>query len=1292
MATRPDSRQVVLRSIQAMLGSAANDSLDTIFPKINDEIAKLFEDRNILLTQGGLITYTGTQVEFTENLNLVINQKISGAVPQIISLGSTTRSFASSGDMLIATVDRTAGTATLSVITSGNPLPAVSSSNQEIFLIAVRYDATDGTQRLYWRTGMAMNAGQTIRLGSSGTGSGGGLGDDLITTQFQASFTDEFEESPTTSASAVNSAITNAEYSAAKGLYKISYDASKTVTGTGTSMTLSGVPSFTIAAGDVLIVAGEARRITAVPTQTTPTIESAFTTNPSAAACTVSQAVHSKDVYNTAFDGSAISSAFATTFSEILVDYEDTSTVGDSIFDINTAPVIAFSASHDGSSWTANSIRPTSPLTQLSTTNLLSAGTALYLRFFANKTSGSGTVNILKYKAYMQKLAAYSSGGVINSALAFTDSVGTPINCSVGLYGGKTAITLTWTYPVGINPTTSNGSLEVYLNGQKIPRYVNATLTPDASYTELSPTVVVLDQNYSALNISVEIVLPAVYVDQSSQNSTNIANIAENILEGTQGFVKNSSILSATTTAGAPATGTFYSSVINRAPIVDITQDLRASFGIERISVPQSYEIPTEFGSNGEIVRGAVNDDRELIRFVGLFEDFNSADGNGVRFRATSTNSYIEITFYGTGLNWLVQYYSGYAGTFVYSVDGGSETSISMASSATVSSVISARNYNANQVVNVVSGLSLGVHTVRIKRTDSSVTLFAFFGFETLNTFSTTSINVNSGISYIGGSKLVSQTNSLLPYNSTFESGTLGIRGGRVLVYQKSNGTIAKAVTPTNAAQANLTLADHTNEEVARVYYPREFGANRADDFSTSTSTSSAQRAFTLEDGTTNLNGANVGIIAFATGSEGVYATNGTSNYYTLTFVGTGLDIRLGNNDANAKAMTVSIDGSASVGTISLAANAAGTTVRVVSGLPYGTHVVKFTNANAGVSSPATVSFTVYQPKKPTLPEGCVELADYNVMATYVANTVAGQDTIGTGVLRKYTAREATYSGTWIYQLSTTPMGGVDVYSSTNGDYMQYHFFGTGFDLRSASGASSTWILTVDGSSNLSAFTTSSYGLTSFTAATGTIITSAVTSIAGTSISGLTLGWHTLRITKSATAANNEWPAIDVITPIHSHKSSLNYDQQNTLPVGSQSISDNRVFTPIKDVGVQKKNISQAFQITSIPTSNASTDVPCPDLSVTHYNTTGRIKISYSSSVGTNSTGSQVVLSIYVNGNKVSLDKGAMSYASGATYTISDSILLNINKGFNKIDIYWRMSGGATGTAYGRNLLVEEID
>ena len=141
MATKQDARQVVLRAQAPFIGNAANEQLDVVFPRIDAEMAKLFEDRNILLTDGGTITFTGTQVQFSENLNLTLNQKISGAVPQVISLGSTSQNFPNNGDMLVAVIDRTAGTATVSIVSAGSALPAVVAANQEVFLIAKRVDA-----------------------------------------------------------------------------------------------------------------------------------------------------------------------------------------------------------------------------------------------------------------------------------------------------------------------------------------------------------------------------------------------------------------------------------------------------------------------------------------------------------------------------------------------------------------------------------------------------------------------------------------------------------------------------------------------------------------------------------------------------------------------------------------------------------------------------------------------------------------------------------------------------------------------------------------------------------------------------------------------------------------------------------------------------------------------------------------------------------------------------------------------------------------------------------------------
>lgn len=165
-ANKIDARQSRLTAAQAMIGSASGDTLDSIFPKIDAILAKLFEDRNMMLQNGGIITFTvAGQIQFTANLEIAINQKISGASPQIISLGSASVDL-NDGDMWYATVNRSAGAATTTV---SSTLPAVTSANQEIFILAKRVDS-GGVQRLYWRTGMAMNAGESNRLGAAHSG------------------------------------------------------------------------------------------------------------------------------------------------------------------------------------------------------------------------------------------------------------------------------------------------------------------------------------------------------------------------------------------------------------------------------------------------------------------------------------------------------------------------------------------------------------------------------------------------------------------------------------------------------------------------------------------------------------------------------------------------------------------------------------------------------------------------------------------------------------------------------------------------------------------------------------------------------------------------------------------------------------------------------------------------------------------------------------------------------------------------------------------------------------------
>jgi hypothetical protein len=173
MSNKPlDSRQIELRTAQAMLGSSANDTLNTILPKINDEVAKLFEDRNTLLTGGGTITNTGgTSLSFTSNFVLYFNSNIAGAAPYTVSIGSSPWAFSADGRMAYITItSRSAGTFTLT--TDAASMPAMNSANQETFLIAKRI----GTS-IKFVEGTIISSGTSITLGSANVNAAGSTGE-----------------------------------------------------------------------------------------------------------------------------------------------------------------------------------------------------------------------------------------------------------------------------------------------------------------------------------------------------------------------------------------------------------------------------------------------------------------------------------------------------------------------------------------------------------------------------------------------------------------------------------------------------------------------------------------------------------------------------------------------------------------------------------------------------------------------------------------------------------------------------------------------------------------------------------------------------------------------------------------------------------------------------------------------------------------------------------------------------------------------------------------------------------
>lgn len=506
MAQKFSTRQMRQHTVLPMAGNSVDEMLDSVLSKIDAQIAKHFEDRNVFLTDGGIVTFTGTQVQFTEALNLVINQKISGAAPQIISLGSTTRTISATNRMIYAIVNRSAGTAT--VTDDATTLPAAVAANQEVFLIAKRVDATDGTQRLYFRNGSGFNAGQSARLGSAGSGSGSGI---LTPVPGYKMLTADALDSNGTTDDTVDTTITNATYDAAKKLFRASCDKSKTVsTNAGTALSINLAPSYTVAINDIVYVlsgarAGQWRRIATVTNQTTYVLDSAFTGGNAAASdqVMVCQAIWTKDLVNF---GSASELTrprdlyAAATVTQLLVDYSDSLTASDDQPDFTQTARMVMSASNEGLQAAtglpaSNLFTPTIYTRPVAPTVIgnyvLGSNTntqRLFLVFFPSPTNGSVTTaaNLLGYECNFYNEAESINGGVLDSAYGTSDNSSTPYNMTVSTSGGFTRADLNFSFNPSADPSGVGSQLAVKVDGQDVPKFISSAVTPS---TQLSYTL-----------------------------------------------------------------------------------------------------------------------------------------------------------------------------------------------------------------------------------------------------------------------------------------------------------------------------------------------------------------------------------------------------------------------------------------------------------------------------------------------------------------------------------------------------------------------------------------------------------------------------------------------------------------------------------------------------------------------------------------------------------------------------------------------------------------------------------
>jgi hypothetical protein len=552
----------------------------------------------------------------------------------------------------------------------------------------------------------------------------------------------------------------------------------------------------------------------------------------------------------------------------------------------------------------------------------------------------------------------------------------------------------------------------------------------------------------------------------------------------------------------------------NSRQIPDPSKTIKPAMGIERINCRILKAVPKERGPNGELVTQISSEDQR-IRFVGSWTNVSTASGT---YLATSVvSNYVEVTFYGTGLN-LLTYYDTNNSDYRASVDGGAEGANFFPTGKSV--ILANRNYNANGVFPVVSGLALGTHTVKIRL--ASIILIVQ-GFEILN--SSSQIKIPAGEVFANGLKYTNPSLQSIDYNTGFDGNpALYGRGGRVVEYITPQGRIGKVIQQTNAAQANLSSADHTNEDVIRRINWREFGANGADDFST-LSGGASSRAFTLDDGTTTLVGNN----ARTTGVTVGFITDSVGGFATITFVGTGLDVYLGTgNGTTTDTINVLVDG-ASIGNMPTTNNQQ-VLVKVVSGLPYGTHTVKFNRTVASVGVISYEDFIIYGPKKPSIPANAQELSEYYLMSDFSSVLTLSRPSQGT--LFKTSVREHVYTGTWeAVQIDINDFGGQSVRNNTGtGETLSLTFFGTGVEIWGRGGSSgATLTVNIDGA----AYTGSASVIAgSWTPGTSTWVTS-TSNGEKLLITGLSLGLHTVRLTNTVNPGQFAFQGMSVVTPIH---------------------------------------------------------------------------------------------------------------------------------------------------------------
>jgi len=418
--------------------------------------------------------------------------------------------------------------------------------------------------------------------------------------------------------------------------------------------------------------------------------------------------------------------------------------------------------------------------------------------------------------------------------------------------------------------------------------------------------------------------------------------------------------------------------------------------------------------------------------------------------------------------------------------------------------------------------------------------------------------------------------------------------GGRVIKWVDSSGTIKTSVNmmPPNAQNIGTTASnpvsntevvagtngetinfntsaiDHSQAEVAKTWNCYEFGNGNANgghdgpykDATMLDASGFDDIAYVMDDGLSSLVIDNARQYDLG---EGIYLEASKSGY--ITFIGTGISIYSSNSGVEA-------------------------TKHIAQNLHYGTHVLKITTAAShnvttltldGVQLNSSATHFVYahfeditfhQPKRPPIPEDCVVLADYMLMADFVPTTSV-DGSISKGVRYCNASRDVFYdsAAALTYNAGYPSLGyqGVSFYNNNANNEARITAFGSAYESHYVRGTNrvSNTQARLDGSnySYVEADVYDTGGEWDDTNDDGTLTKAGSEAFHMYGIKNQTLGVHTFGDKNSSGSDYNAWSAFAVATPIHtsSHYQAFETPFLHELVGGDRNVEQtNLICTP----------------------------------------------------------------------------------------------------------------------------------